>query len=348
MLAVSLTVAGFAATSYRNERIQLGSRHFQSGRSSLDQGELGGAIDQFRKALLFSPDDEQYRLALAESLVRANHLDEAETHLEQLVQDDPGNGRINYLLAQIAEKRGQTETAIERYQRAVYEYWPRDMIPERRSARWDLVRLLEKANRTNEAIGELIQLNSSATNPAERTNIAFDLLHYGALSEAGRIFRELEILQPSQDAPRRGIGMIDFNSGEYIAARHEFQAAHRLDPKDQDTVQWLDITNQVIELDPLLPGISSAERLRRSQNLLGAVVHIVTSCKPGIATNAEAASELSGANDLLTAKKKIDGAADLMQQSAAQLWRDRRLFCSGAVPNGERAVDIAIARVTGE
>lgn len=347
-LAVALTVAGFASSTYRNERTDLAARHFQSGQWSLDHGDLAGAIDQLRKALLFSPDDEQYRLALADSLVQAKHLDEAETHLEQLAQEDPGNGRVNYLLAQIADKRGKTNQAIEFYQRAVYEYWPPDQIPERRRARWDLVNLLEKTGRTNEAIAELIQLNISANNPKERTEIAFALLKYGASSEAAQIFKQLLVSQPGDAAPRRGLGIVDFDNGDYVAARHQFQSALHLDAKDAESAQWLQLSNRIIDLDPLLPGITTAERLRRSQDLLTAVVTALTTCKPGIATNEEAASELTVANELLTSKQKIDGLADVMQQSAVQLWHDRNLFCNTPVADQNKAIETAIARVTGE
>ncbi len=53
--------------------------------------------------------------------------------------------------------------------RAVYEYWPPDMIPGAPKCPLGSGQITGKVNRTNEAVGELIQLNASATNPAERT-----------------------------------------------------------------------------------------------------------------------------------------------------------------------------------
>jgi tetratricopeptide (TPR) repeat protein len=345
-----MTVAGFAATSYHSERDKLGARHFRSGAWSLDHGNLDDAVDQFRKALLFSPDEEQYRLALADSLVREGHLTEAESHLDQLADEDPSNGRINSLLAQIAEKHGDRKLAIERFQRAVYEYWPPNQIPLRHEARWQLVHLLAAADRSNEAVGELIQLYSSTPDAPGRTRIAFELLKFGAVSEAERIFHDQESTSPNTALPHRGLGMVDFDKGDFISARHEFQHAHHIDNNDQESVQWLTLTNSVIDLDPLLPGISTKERRRRSQNLLSGVVHFVTACSPGVANNANAASELDAANDLLTSTPKgedIADIADTMQQLAVQLWRDRGLFCGGSLA-GDKAIDTAIARVTGE
>lgn len=349
-LAVSLTVAGLAASTFRNEKSVLGARHFRSGEWSLEHNDLPGAIDQLRKALVFSPDNESYRLALADSLVRANHLDEAESHLQQLADEDPGNGRVNALLAEIAERRHQNQVAIERFQRAVYEYWPADQIPMRRRARWELVRLLEQSGRTSEAMGELMQLNESAPNPEERVRIGFDLLRYGAFSEAARTFQEAALLRPTDAEPRRGLGMVHFELGQYISARHDFQTAKRLNPGDQAINDWLSLTNQVIDLDPLLPGLSTAERERRSRNVLKATIDAVGSCRPGIASSEEGAAELAAATALLEPKPntKTKPDADQMQQTATQLWRDRHLFCSGAVPQQDKALDTAIARVRGE
>src|SRR4051794_16738452 len=93
-LALAMTAAGFAATAYHRERDLLGAKHFRAGEWAL-QHRSPDAIDQLRKALLFSPDEERYRLSLAEALVASNHLDEAESHLQQLADEDPSNGRIN-------------------------------------------------------------------------------------------------------------------------------------------------------------------------------------------------------------------------------------------------------------
>jgi tetratricopeptide (TPR) repeat protein len=346
-LAFSLMLAGFASSAYHRERSLLGSRHFRSGSWSAGHGQLADAVDQFRKALLFAPDEEQYRLALAESLVRLNYLPEAQGHLEQLADEDPSNGRVNYLLGEIAEKRGNRKLAIERCQRAVYEYWPPEEIPERRQVRWHLVRLLEAANRPNEVVGELIQLNASAPDAKERSIVGFELLKYGALSEAGRIFRDLEANSPKDAGPHRGLGEVYFGSGDYISARHEFIHARRVDPNDQESTQWLALTNAVVDLDPLLPGINAAERLRRSQNLLTRVVHLLTTCSPGVPGDTNAVAELGTANQLLNAKKHSESQADDMQQSAVQLWRDRGRFCK-AGPVTDKAVETAIARVASE
>ena len=81
---------------------KLGNRHFRAGQALTKVNDLSGAAEEFRKSLLFAPDNRDYELSLARALVEGGRLAEAESHLEQLAQADPTNGQINLLLAQVA------------------------------------------------------------------------------------------------------------------------------------------------------------------------------------------------------------------------------------------------------
>ena len=340
VLVGSLAVTGAASSAYRRARATLGRAHFAAAQALEVQSQAPGAIEQYRKALLFSPDDPQYRLALANALLEAGRLDEAQAHLEQLAEDNPTEPRIYVDLARIAAARHQTPQAIRAYQRAVYEYWPADQIPRRRAARWELVNLLGASGRRTEAVGELMQLYASApADPAERERIARRLLEDGATSEAGRIFAETVKLAPQNVGAHRGLAQVRFAMGDYVAARHEFSRAVRLDSNDRQSSAGLALSNEVIEIDPLLPGISGAERDRRSQNLLRQVMKDLGNC-PG--------ADLGAAQKLLCTRARRDTDPGSVWQEAAQELCSQRSSVCGQSPPGDEAVSLVMGSMRGE
>ncbi len=362
-LIAAFVATGFASSAYHRERTALGVQHYDLGRSLESHDELESALDQYRKALFFAPDKTEYRLSLSTALIEAGRLDEAQSHLEQLSQDDPTNGVINLLLGRIAVQKHKLKPAIDYYQRAVYEYWPESDLPQRRQARWELANLLSQAGDRNGFIGELMQLytNLPPTETAQKLKVGSLLLANGATSEATRIFQDLAKQQPLNPQTRRGLGEAYFSSGDYIAARHELQRALRLDPKDQVSAQALALTNEVIDMDPALPYITSSEQLRRSKNLLGRVIRDLQACgaanpatqgspqpqpnkKADTALTDPLAQEWSVGQALITQKKNSEDSSLAMQREAAQLWTDKARFCSAGGPR-DHALDTVFSRI---
>jgi tetratricopeptide (TPR) repeat protein len=349
VLIGAFALTGAISSSYKRERHSLGQQHYKAGHAFETQEDLEAAVDEYREALLFLPDQQDYRLSLAIALLKAGRLDEAQAHLQQLAQKDPTNGRINLALARVALKRKKTNEAIESYQRAVYEYWPPEAIPERRAARWELVGLLHSTGRRDAEVAELLQLySSSPPNLAERSKIGFLLLKAGAMSEAAQIFRNIEQNFPQNSFGHRGLGEVDLANGDYVAARHEFQHALHISPNDHDAQASLALTNAVIDLDPVLPDISSAERLRRSQRLLSRVVNDLNGCLLLKVPPPAAQHQLDSARDLLARPHPSEEDYSLtLQRTAAQVWQNRSSFCPASVPPN-RAIDLAIGRVSNE
>lgn len=322
----------------------MASQHYQAGERLSTAGERSEAVEEYRKALLFSPDNTDYRVSLARALIDDGRLDEAQSHLEQLLQEDPTNGILNLMLARIALARRHSNQAIAYYERAVYEYWPTSQLPERRTARWELIDLLSGAGRRNEAVAELMQLyaNTSNTN-AEKSAVGFRLLNYAATSEALQVFRDILRVQPDNPEAHRGLAEAYFASGDYVSARHEFQRAVHLNVADHESLEDLALDNSVIDLDPALGGITAAERLRRSENLLRRMLAVFDSCQGQNAADVR----LAEARKLLNGKHPLNSDAGLaMQQDALALWSNRAEFCS-TTPS-DRALETVLARLARE
>ena len=340
VLLGAFVATGFVSSEYKQEQAKLGDRHFLAGRRLTAANDLAGAAEEFRKALLFEPDNQQYRLSLATALVSGNKLEEAESHLEQLSQEDPTNGQINLLLARVALQEHHLNEAMESYQRAVYEYWPPDELNARRQARWELIGLLEETGKNrDQLVGELLQLYGNLPpHSDQRMRVGAMLLRNGADAEAAHVFRDVlkdtDIQNGAEALVDRvgahlGLARVAFRAGDFVEARHEYQRALREDPKDGEAAAALQLTNDIVDDSPQLPNISPNERLRRSQDLLNRVEKDLEQCAGG-------GDDDSPLGQRLAAIKKVTGqkltdkddAAAQFQQAAQDLWKDRGSFCS--------------------
>jgi tetratricopeptide (TPR) repeat protein len=374
-LICGFVVTGFASSAYRRERTKLGQEHYREAQRLESQAQVEASLEEFRKALFFSPDQTEYGISLATALIEAGKLDEAESHLEQLLQEDPTNGRLNLLLARVAMKNRNVKQAVEYYHRAVYEYWPPSQLPERRQARWELAALLNKTGDQSGYVAELMQLyaNLPAADEAQRLRVGFALLNSGATAEAGKVFAALLQQDGQNAAVRYGLGEVNLAGGNYITARHEFQRALRLNPQDEASASKLVLTNEIIDFDPFLPDLVLGERIRRSRNLLAAVVRIVKKCsgvpaeqsvKPDArsvkaqtkdktqtssGTAADAMQQrLTDAENLLKKAGSSDDLALQFRQTARALWNDRQTICPGPAPPSDPAVDTIIGKMAYE
>lgn len=335
-------LTGFCTSVYNHQRTSLGRRHYAEGQRLESTGDVESAVEEYRRALIFAPDDTEYRISFASSLISAGRFDEAESHIEQLLQDDPTNGVINRMRAHLAERQNHTAAAIDYYQRAVYEYWPQNRLAERGRARWDLINLLEKAGRREEAVGELMTLYANTTiSPDAKLDIGFALLRDSAGSEAAQVFREAVRTAPKDSRPHRGLGEAYLASGEFVSARHEFERALKLDGQDKEAARSLTLTNSIIDMDPDLPALTSAERRRRSGNLLKRVVNLLRQCSGGIGVD----DRFATADNLL--KGEGGKNADIpfeMQDLAKQLWKDQTSICPDS-PSTDPAVTRVMDRM---
>ena len=78
-----MAVAGLSR-AYHAQRDALGNRWFSRGVADLNAGHFGRAVTEFRAALLYSRDNYDYQLNLAEALIGEKHTGEAYSYLVNL------------------------------------------------------------------------------------------------------------------------------------------------------------------------------------------------------------------------------------------------------------------------
>ena len=142
-----------------------------------------------------------------------------------------------------------------------------------------------------------------------------------------------------------GLGEAEFARGNYRAARANFEAALRLRPADESTRQRLDLSNQVLALDPAQRGLSREEQYQRSLKILELTVASASSClaAPLSATTRDL---IDSANKGLKQRIHSVQSAEAMEknmQLAERIWQIRRTECKGSNPT---ALDLVLGKAT--
>ena len=157
----------------------------QRGPGAGQPGNVQGAAEQYRKALLFMPDEPDYPDLVVVALVELRELDEAESHLQELLQGDPTDGLVNVMLARVAERRRETGPGDRIFSaRSIRTLASRKIIFKTCGA-WELVSLRKRRTGGTELVGELLQLYANTGADAkEKSKIGFLLLQVRSVSDA--------------------------------------------------------------------------------------------------------------------------------------------------------------------
>jgi CIC family chloride channel protein len=342
-LAVVL-VLGFLNYYYRAARTQRAEEYYKTGNELLQQDRDEEAVQQYRDALSGAPGNPQYRLALGLALAKANHPAEAAVYLNALLKRDPENVQANLGEARIAAAQGKIPDSTRLFRRAINGVWPPGQEQSRMRARFELVSLLAKAGQRTQAIAELLAaLGSASGDGMTKQKIARLLLSYGAPREAADIFRDLSRANDRDADASAGLGQAELAMENYQDALDAFQKAVDINPADQASKMNLDLTEQILALDPNARGLRAAARYERSKELLQFTVTRVDMCQPGNAA-ADAARKSLGNQPR---RAGLEDAADRNLALAEDLWKQDQKLCGSANPTGQapNPHDDAVERV---
>lgn len=259
------TMTVFANRFYQSTQLRLGQMWFERGEAALEAGQPKAAIQDLRNALYYSHDDPRYRLRLAQALLAANHIPEAQSYLLTLWQDEPSNSTINLQLARLSVKQAQTQAALRYYHGAIYGLWPEGAAPvRRRQTRLELIHYLLGLHDTTQADGELIALIPELPRSAPAHTEVGELFlqaddPYRALQE----FEEALRLNPKDPAASQGAGEAAFQLSRYGDAARYLERAVRDGQHNPRVEELLATSRLVLEWNPYAPGISSKQRAAR-------------------------------------------------------------------------------------
>jgi tetratricopeptide (TPR) repeat protein len=319
-LVLLMVLAGFLNYYYRASRQARAQQDYQVGNELLQQGRYDEAIEQFRNALSITHSLENRR-ALGLALVKAGRLEEGALYLNEVVRERPDDGPAQLGLAEIAAQKGQVDAAISHYRRAIDGSWPQNAQENRLEARIALVKTLANAARRTQAQEELLSLAAEIPpQPAWQRRVAKMLADYGLPQQAAALYREVLHHNRQDTDAWYGLGEEEFTLGDFAAAKQAFQQAVDIDSTDAAAKMRIALCDEILALDPVLPGLKAADRYQRSRELLMRVIDRVRDCNPAALPEAQAAlSQRRPAS--------FSDAAEANITLAERLWADTVKTC---------------------
>jgi tetratricopeptide (TPR) repeat protein len=265
LLAVLAVIFFTAVTglsrAYQAQRNALGSRWFSRGVVDLRAQRFEGAVTEFRSALLYSRDNYDYQLNLAEALIGLKRTGEAATYLVNLWDRQPEDGLVNLELARIAVQKGQTEQAQRYYHNAIYAAWPADQEGKRQDARLELIEFLLSTNARAQAQAELIALEENlGGDPSQQERVGDLFLRVQDYEHALGAYRLSLKAERDNGAALAGAGLAAFQLGRYPQAQRYLQAAMAANAGNALIADRLTVTNLVLGMDPFRRQIPVAQR----------------------------------------------------------------------------------------
>lgn len=329
--------------TYHTTRHGRAEDRYRDGMKLAMSGKLGNAVEDFRAALVYEHDDPKYRFALAKALIGLGEREEAESHLQELLQRDPIDGPINLMLARLAESDGRDDEAMDDYNRAIYGRWPDKPEDNRISARLELVGVLEHHSREPEVLAELLALIGElpVNETATRRKVASLLLAHHSAQHAADTYRSILGSAPRDALAERGLGDAEFAMGDFVAARRAYLAARRYGATDAAIDRRIDVCDTILALDPSLVRLTANQRRDRAKELLSRTLAAASACT-------SVPTDVGIQAQQLLLRKATRGAPDDVASILAvaeRLWEFHQDRCPKG-PHSEEAIAAVMAKIT--
>jgi tetratricopeptide (TPR) repeat protein len=265
ILPIFFTLTGFITRFYHAKEQALAQEWFTRGEADLKANRASAALEDFRTALVYSPDNDLFQLRLAQALAAAGRYPEASAYLLRLWAREPGSGRVNLELARLAAQNGNTADAVRYYHNAIYGAWEENPSGQQRNIRLEFVQFLLGRGDTGGAQAELIAL--AATSPPKDVALHIELgklfLQVQDPNRALEEFRTALAADRKQPDALAGAGKAAFLLGDYAQAARYLDRAVRADRKNAQAAEMLAIALQVLAINPFEMALPDNERRQR-------------------------------------------------------------------------------------
>ncbi len=223
------------------------------------------AAEDYRTALSYDPENEEYRLRLAQALLAANRLPEARAHLLSLWEEEPSSGEVNLTLARLFAKLNDPRSAIRYYNDAINGVWSDDPREQRMTIRFELSNYLLQQQRTTEAQSELMALLAeSPRDVVDQIRLAQLLLQVNEPEHTISVDDAVLEKDPknAQALLQKAQALLALN--RYVEAEHALTRAVEQNPNLDQARKQLDVLREALRLDSSLRGLSRTDRAQRA------------------------------------------------------------------------------------
>lgn len=280
LLLFLFAITALVSRLYHRKVHSLGDEWFSKGEAAFQSRQVPAALNDYRNALVYSPNNPVFQLHLAQALAAAGRLDEADSYLTNLLAESPGNGELNLELARIAVRKNQIVDAMRYYQSAIYGVWDSDPLVRRWNVRRELVEYLLTHGDVNDAQPEAIALAQEVpTGDIDRQKTAGEfLLRSGLWDRARQEFQSVLKFDSRDPEALAGAGTALYQVQSYPEALLYFNrlpSDKRAEPQIADMIGK---TRAIVSANPWAAGLSAEERARRTSDALMAAVARMTEC----------------------------------------------------------------------
>lgn len=280
MITASLfVITYFVARAYQKKQRDLAVEWFERGERDYHGDRVQVAIEDYRTALAYAPDEYEYRLRLAEALDAAGRPRQSRAYLLALWDERPGDGTINLHLARMSARSGDENDALRYFHGAIYGLWDDNPEQHRRMARVELTQFLLQRKRVRLAEAELIQLSVDMPRDAGFLTQAGNMfLQAGDAERALSTFRSALELEHDNAAAMAGAARSAFLLRQYREAEPLLRRAVATNPQDASLAAQLKQDEFIVQFSPYEPRLSAADRSTRVQHLLDTAMQRLQSC----------------------------------------------------------------------
>ena len=331
LLIALYSVDQFLARLEQREVGAEGRRLYAVGQKLLTQNRIPGAIDAFARAHALERSNRSYAIALASSQMAGRQIEASRNTLTEILQRDSNYAPANLLMARTMVQDQRYREADSYYHRAIYGTWPENQSQERLKTRLEVADMLAAHGGSYELLSEALLLqNTSGNDPAILKHVAALLLQAGSPGRAALVYRSLLRVAPSDRDAYAGLARAEILDGNYGAAHLALVKAFTHSPNAAELRREMDLAGRLLSLDPTPRHLSSAEKLRRSDEILTLARQEILGCLGSQTASPVLAQELDDAGKLLA--EKLRGAAtneraEMRLSQAERLWRARPPLC---------------------
>jgi tetratricopeptide (TPR) repeat protein len=313
LLVALFSLTGILTRAFHKKQAALAAEWYAKGNVCLAANSPREALDDYRRALIFDPENEPYQLHLAQALAQLGRQEEARAYLLNLLSDRPGDGEVNFELARLAAETGNIDDAVRFYHAAVYGAWESDPVAAQLRARLELSQFLVRHGERTQAEAELMSLAANIPDrDAQLHTQAGDLFQsMGDLSGALSEYRFALKAVPENLTARIGAGMVSFKLGNYSKAIEDLEIAAKADPENKTVATTLETARLAIESDPFSPRLSVREKAQRVSTALSRAIQRADQCSAS-SKNPNAASLASLAAPAKSQRESIWSERNLL------------------------------------
>jgi tetratricopeptide (TPR) repeat protein len=273
--------------AYDTRRYQLGRQWLERAQTDLNANRPTGAIEEFRTALVYTPQNWECRMGLAEALLRAGQYRGAQQYFSSLWQTQPQNGTVNLELARLAARENNSQQAERYYSGAIFGDWTDSPEESRREAAFELVDFYLQRRDLRQAESQLITVSGNLPDdPALQIRVADLFMRVKDYQRALDFYKRAARQQPDNFAALLGAGKAALQLGDYRMAESYFARGLHEDNSSEEARHQRELAQSILQLDPLEHGINSTEKARRSLRSFQIVGERLNSCSQKLNSSA--------------------------------------------------------------